>query len=76
MEQNLDDLVKQLHEKEKIISDLKEKTKSYIVKLQTQHQEALLNQQELTKDAQVSLEDRVQYASSINLLIDSHTGKS
>jgi hypothetical protein len=49
----MEELQRQLAEKDKTIQDLKEKTKSYILKIQTQHNEALTTQQEIVKDHQV-----------------------
>ena len=49
----MEELQKQLLERDKIISELKEKTKTYITKLQAQHNDALLQQQEITKESQV-----------------------
>jgi hypothetical protein len=53
MASSTEELMQQINEKDKVISDLKEKTKAYILKMQTQHQEALGAQQELTKESQV-----------------------
>ena len=54
MTSSTEELMKRLEEKDQIISDLKDKTKAYLMKIQHQHQEALrIQQEELTKESQV-----------------------
>jgi hypothetical protein len=57
-EMSTEELIQQLAEKDKTIIDLKEKTKSYILKMQGQHQEALQALQETSKESQVSTHPR------------------